>query len=95
MTDLVLDTTRLRETGAALRRVALEFEHANARSSDLSPAIGHDRLAACVRGFAYEWDDRRERVVAGIQALAEACTGIGDGFEELDTSFVTALKGEG
>lgn len=94
MADLVLDTVRLREAGAALRAVAQEFVDADARTTDLSPAIGHDGLAACVRDFSYGWDDKRETMVAAVEGLAQACTGIGENFEQLDASFVAALKGE-
>ena len=91
---LKLDTAALQEAGASLRTVALEFDGANAHSDAAAEAVGHAGLADAVRGFAHGWDDRRAKMVDGIAALAEACTGIGDGFEDLDTQFAAALKGE-
>lgn len=91
---LKLDTVALRETGSGLRLVAQEFEGANANSAGLGEAIGHSGLAGAVRGFAVSWDDRRAKMVESIASLAEACTGIGEGFEGLDTQFAAALRGE-
>jgi hypothetical protein len=94
MSDLKLDTVKLRDAGTSLRAVAQEFQGANATSTDLGPALGHEGLAATVRDFAVSWDDRREKMVGAVAGLAQACTGIGDGFEGLDTQFAAALRGE-
>ncbi|CAN5303741.1 hypothetical protein BH11ACT1_BH11ACT1_22220 [soil metagenome] len=94
MSDLLLDTTALRQAGSSLRVVAQEFNDANAHSAGLSDAIGHSGLAGAVRGFAVSWDDRRAEMVDSIAALATACTGIGEGFENLDTQFAAALRGD-
>lgn len=91
---LRLDTVALREAGASLRFVAQEFTDATAHSRGLGPALGHEELAAQVRHFAVSWDDRRSKVVEEIAALAAACTGIGEQFEELDTEFAAALRGQ-
>lgn len=91
---LTLDTVALREAGSGLRLVAQEFDDANAATDDLAAALGHARLADRVRDFAHGWDDRRAEMVGSIAALAEACTGVGEGFEGLDTDFAAALKGE-
>ncbi len=91
---LKLDTVALREAGSGLRLVAQEFEGANAATTDLGPALGHERLAAKVRDFAHGWDDRRAEMVGAIAGLAEACTGVGEGFEGLDAEFAGALRGE-
>ena len=93
MSDLLLDTVALRDAGTALRVVAQEFNDANANSADLGEAIGHGGLAGTVRGFAVGWDDRRAKMVESIAGLADACTGIGEGFENLDSQFATALRG--
>lgn len=92
--QLRLDTTALREAGTSLRFVAQEFTDATANSRDLGPALGHEELAAQVRHFAVSWDDRRRQMVEQIAGLADACTGIGEQFEEIDTVFAAALRGE-
>lgn len=94
MSDILLDTVALRDAGTSLRVVAQEFSDANANSTDLGEAIGHSRLADTVRSFAISWDDRRATMVDSIAALSEACTGIGEGFENLETEFAQALRGE-
>lgn len=94
MSDLLLDTAALREAGTSLRVVAQEFNDANANSADLGDAIGHSGLAGTVRAFAVSWDDRRAKMVESIAGLADACTGIGEGFEGLDAEFAAALRGE-
>lgn len=91
---LTVDTTALREAGTSLRSVATEFDRANVRSDTVADAVGHAGLASAVRDFAHGWDDTRADMVEGMAALADACTGIGEGFEELDTEFAAALRGE-
>lgn len=84
----------LREAGGSLRFIATEFTNATVDSRDLGPALGHEGLAAQVRGFAVSWDDRRRAMVEQIAGLAQACTGIGEELEALDTEFAAALRGE-
>jgi hypothetical protein len=92
--DLEIDTEVLNEAGRSLRLVANEFEHANANSDRAAEAVGHDGLAERVREFAHNWDDRRAKIVNNVVSLAEASTGIGGAFDQLEADFVAALKGE-
>lgn len=94
MSDLEIDTDVLVEAGRSLRLVANEFEHANANSDRAAEAVGHEGLAERVREFAHNWDDRRGKMVNNVMSLAEASSGIGDAFDQLETDFVGALKGE-
>ncbi|MGN8244383.1 hypothetical protein ACTHAM_001286 [Cellulomonas soli] len=91
---LTVDTAALREAGTSLRTVASEFDGANANSDDVASHVGHAGLADCLRDFAHGWDDRRGKMVESIAGLADACTGIGDGFEDLDAEFARALTGQ-
>ncbi|WP_432457623.1 hypothetical protein [Cellulomonas iranensis] len=91
---LSIDTTVLRDAGSSLRAVAQEFDQANARSSRAAEHVGHAGLAAAVEDFAHGWDGRRAKIVENIAALSDACTGIADGFEDLDTELAAALRGE-
>ena len=91
---LRVNTTELIEAGHGLRRVAVEFHGADAHSRDVAANVGHHGLAGCVEDFATGWNDRRAKMVKEIEGLAEACTGIGEGFERLDSEFAKALKGE-
>lgn len=91
---LKLDTVALRDAGTSLRVVAQEFNDANANSAGVADAVGHAGLASCVVQFARGWDDRRATMVESIGGLATACTGVGDGFESLDTDFAAALRGD-
>lgn len=84
----------LRTAGEQLRVVATEFHHANANSDDAADAIGHRGLADAVRSFAHNWDDRRAKMVEKIDTLAKSATGVGDAFEQVDTEFAAALRGE-
>lgn len=92
--QLRVDTVVLREAGSSLRAIAQEFTNATAHSRDLGPALGHEGVAAQVRHFAISWDDRRNQMVEQIASLAQACAGIGEEFEALDTEFAAALRGE-
>lgn len=94
MNPLRVDTSLLRTAGEQLRVVATEFHHANANSDDAADAIGHRGLADAVRSFAHNWDDRRAKMVEKIDTLAKSATGVGDAFEQVDTEFAAALRGE-
>ncbi|MDM7855106.1 hypothetical protein [Cellulomonas alba] len=94
MTDLQLDTAQLQEAGRTLRTVATEFHDANARSDSVAGAVGHDGLRDAIHDFAHGWDDTRADMVDAIAGLADACQGIGDGFEKIDTDFAAALRGD-
>jgi hypothetical protein len=94
MDTLRVDTALLCVAGKQLRVVATEFEQANANSDDAAEAIGHHGLAAAVRSFAHNWDDRRAKMVEKIETLAKSATGVGEAFEELDKEFAAALRGD-
>ncbi|UZN03043.1 hypothetical protein [Cellulomonas sp. S1-8] len=94
MGHLRLDTDALISAGADLRLVARELDHATTRSDVVADAVGHDGLAAKVRDFAQGWDGRRAEMLEEIARLADACTGIGENFERLDTEFAAALRGD-
>jgi hypothetical protein len=94
MTDLHIDTAILRQTGAGLRAVADEFEHANHRVDDVGAILGHDTLAERVRSFAHNWDDRRAEMLESIAQLAEAAQVVGETFEQIETDLVNALTGK-
>lgn len=94
MSDLNIDTDMLLEAGHSLRVVATELAHANANSDQAAEVVGHEGLAEHVRAFAHNWDDRRQKILDNVVALADASTGIGDAFTELEDEFVAALRGE-
>jgi len=91
---LRVDTGALCEAGTSLRSVATEFDGANVTSDQVAGAVGHAGLAAAVRCFAHGWDGRRAGMVESMAALADACSGIGDAFAELDSQLAAALRGE-
>ena len=91
---LRLSTDDLLEVGHDLRAVAQELEGAAVRSDVIADAVGDPALAARVRDFAHGWDGRRAEMLEEVARLAEACTGIGDTFEHLDTEFAAALRGD-
>jgi hypothetical protein len=92
--QLKIKTTVLVSAGSSLRTVATEFEGANAGAEGIGDALGHAGLADKVNHFARGWDDRRAKMLESMAFLAEACTGIGEGFEDLDRQFAAALRGE-
>ena len=94
VTHLRLSTDDLLEVGHDLRAVARELEGADVRSDAIADAVGHPALATRVRDFAHGWDGRRAEMLEEVARLAEACTGIGDTFERLDTEFAAALRGD-
>ena len=94
MADLKIDTTVLVEAGRNLRTVADEFQHAHARSEIVADACGDSELAHLVREFADNWDDKREKMLGNIAALADAARQSGEAFEQLEDEFVSSLTGQ-
>ena len=94
MPDLHIDTAILRQTGASLRRVAIEFEHADRRVDDAGTILGHNKLADRVQSFARDWDDRRAEMLQSIAQLAKDAHEVGETFEQIETQLVSALTGK-
>ncbi|TQL04631.1 hypothetical protein [Cellulomonas sp. SLBN-39] len=90
MSDLDLDTAALRRAGAALADVARAFAGANVTARDLRDVLGHDGLADALGGFALGWDDARALLVTDVEALADACTRVGEAFEDVDARLAGA-----
>ncbi|PZU47566.1 MAG: hypothetical protein DI566_05375 [Microbacterium sp.] len=93
MSDLRIDTERVRAVGTGLARIAHEFENANVRSDQIAEATGHDGLADAVRSFAHSWDDTRSDMTESITGLGEATTAIADTFEQADQELAAAMDG--
>jgi hypothetical protein len=94
MSDLKIDTWKLRECGASLQFVAQEFSSAEAIAENYAETIGHPGLADKVNDFADNWSVTREEMLGSIQKLAEAATQAGEIFEEIDIELAAALRGE-
>lgn len=93
MTDLRVDTERVRAVGTGLTRIATEFRNANVRSDRIAEAVGHGGLADAVRSFAHSWDDTREDMTESITGLSEATLAIADIFEQADQELAAAMDG--
>ncbi|MFC5381341.1 hypothetical protein [Aquipuribacter nitratireducens] len=93
MADLDVDTDVLRDTGAALRVVATELDAATVHSHVVAEAVGHEGLAEALLDLTRSWRRRREEVLDGIAALAEAAAVAGETFEGLDSELAAALRG--
>jgi hypothetical protein len=91
---LKVDTEVLRVAGSNLRLVAKAFNNAEADSAQAGAACGHEDLRKALASFASNWDDRRARIMESLAAVAEACVGIGEGFEQLDTELAAALTSD-
>lgn len=90
MSDLDLDTEALRRAGSALADVAQAFAAANVTARDLRDVLGHDGLADALGGFALGWDDARAALVTDVEILADACTRVGEAFEDVDAQLAGA-----
>ncbi|MFT4214683.1 MAG: hypothetical protein QM622_07905 [Microbacterium sp.] len=92
MSDLKIDTQRVRSVAAGLSRIATEFRGANVHSDNIAEAVGHDALAEAVRSFAHAWDDTRADMTESVTGLSEATTAIADIFEQADAELAAAME---
>ena len=93
MSDLKIDTARVRAVGTGLARIAHAFENANVHSDQVAASVGHDGLADAVRSFAHAWDDTRADMTESIAGLGEATNAIADTFEQADQELAAAMDG--
>lgn len=94
MGRLRVSTEDLLNAGRDLRVIAREFDVAERRGHTVAAAVGHTELADKLRHFANGWDGRRAEMLEEIARLADACTGIGENFERLDSELAAAMRGE-
>lgn len=94
MPDLDIDTGTMISAGSNLRRVANEFNTADDQAASVASHAGDEDLAAAIRGFASSWDSNRADILEGIAQLGDACTAIGETFENVDRELGAALRGE-
>lgn len=95
MVRIVVDVPAIQQLGTDLASVASEFATANTESETIAGAVGHADLSATVRGFAHDWDDRREKFTEAMKALAEAATAVAQTWKDFDQQGADALNGEG
>jgi hypothetical protein len=90
--DLQVPGDVLEETGAALGRLASEFEHAEDNAEALVDAVGEPRLAGAVEDFAGNWDSARGEIVSAIGKLDEVAKACAETFDKIERHFVRALE---
>ena len=94
MSDLIVDTPSLAETGSALRYLAGELRDAETIVEDHQRSIGHRRLAHQLDEMQGSWDDRRNDLRDAIEDLADVNVGAGQAFEEIEAELVAAMVGD-
>jgi len=94
MADLRLDTDELKETGAALKLLAVELREAQDIVEEYASAVGHRRLADQLDEMQGSWDDRRNDLRDSIDGLGDIVEEAGAAFDDIERHLVAALKGE-
>ena len=84
MSDLLIDTTLLRDMASDVSLIQTEFDTAKATSQNLVDAVGHSGLADRVTAFASNWDHRRSELVEQLATLGENLLTAADGLENTD-----------
>jgi len=96
MTGMVkLDLGDIAATAARAERLRQTFDDSDDSSRRAADACGHHDLADTVRRFATTWDDRRRGMAESLQTLADALSGIHDGFSQVDRDLATGGTGAG
>ncbi|MBB5639487.1 hypothetical protein [Cryobacterium roopkundense] len=85
MSDLLVDTTLLRDMASDVSLIRTEFDSAKTTSRNLADAVGHAGLADRVTTFASNWDHRRGELVEQLATLGENLLTAADGLENTDT----------
>ena len=91
MSDLLVDTTLLRDMASDVSLIRTEFDTAKTTSENLADAVGHAGLADRVTAFASNWDHRRSELVEQLQTLGDNLLTVADGLESTDTELGECL----
>lgn len=94
MTDLRLDVEELKQLYLDLLNVSTGFSSIDQVSKNIASAVGHDALEAKVRDFATKWDDRRQKIITSVDAVAESARSIATTFRDVDKGMADALDGK-
>ncbi|WP_371164448.1 hypothetical protein ABYF32_01935 [Buchananella felis] len=90
-----VDVGALGTIGASAKTIALEFEGANTNSNTIAGAVGHGGLSQTVRGFAHDWDDKRQKFIDALKAFSEASLAVADAWIKFDQDGANTLNGQG
>ncbi len=93
MSDLIIDDATIGTMLSNLARVRREFENANEKSDEVAVSVGHARLGERVRGFAHNWDRRRQDLVEQMTEIEQNLQMIRDSFADADSELTKGLGG--
>lgn len=92
MSDLILDIDELKDLYLDLSNVRVSFGSIDEVSKSVADAVGHGGLEKKVRDFATKWDDRRDKIVSSLDALAESARSVATTFRDVDQGMGDALS---
>lgn len=94
MQSIRVDVGALGTIGASARTIALEFEGANTNSNTIAGAVGHGGLSQTVRGFAHDWDDKRQKFIDALKAFSDGSLAVADAWIKFDQDGANTLNGQ-
>ncbi|WP_371164399.1 hypothetical protein ABYF32_01590 [Buchananella felis] len=89
-----VDVGALGTIGASAKTIASEFESANTNSNTIAAAVGHGGLSETVRGFAHDWDDKRQKFIDALKAFSDASLAVAHGWINFDQDGANTLNGQ-
>ncbi|WP_371163815.1 hypothetical protein ABYF32_06020 [Buchananella felis] len=89
-----VDVGALGTIGASAKTIASEFESANTNSNTIAAAVGHGALSETVRGFAHDWDDKRQKFIDALKAFSDASLAVADAWINFDQDGANTLNGQ-
>ncbi|CAN5368876.1 hypothetical protein BH09ACT5_BH09ACT5_16310 [soil metagenome] len=91
MADLKLDMTELAAVKGQIQTVFDILDNSALFKDDTANAVGHSGLAAKVREFSDNWNDRREDVVERLTYVKDTIDKIESQFTDVDGQLYTSL----
>lgn len=91
MADLKLDMTELAAVKGQIQTVFDILDDSALFKDDTANAVGHSSLAAKIREFSDNWNDRREDVVERLTYVKDTIDKIESQFTDVDGQLYTAL----
>lgn len=92
--DLAYDSERLSTLATQLSKITGNLKDDNKLKSYDIDDVAHEKVASAIDDFVGDWDDKRNKLVEKVEALADLAAKSHEQFEQVDLDLAAALTEE-
>lgn len=90
--DLTYDSERLATLSGQMSTISGNLHDDRALKSYDIDQVGHRKVADAIDNFVNDWDDKRNKLIEKVDALAEMASTSHENFTQVDLDLAAALK---